>query len=291
MWAEHSGILKLGNFELPCFVLNNKKRVLVQREVINLLTGNRKGGLDRYTSAVGVKEFMPSKYVDRPHRDSVILFRIGNTTAFGYEASDIIDICDAYLKARESGTLKPSQAALAAQAEIFIRASAKIGIDALIDEATGYQAVRDANELQVRLKAYISEALNEWTRTFPTEFFALLYRLEGQRPPVPPKPYPVRFGRYVMRYVYDTMDPDVADWLRENNPNPGGQKHHFQWLTSEFGYQKLLRHMMAVMGIMKASPTMEVFKENLNRAFPEARHKRRKLKKTTTQEQLSFSHI
>jgi hypothetical protein len=288
LWAEHSGILKLGEIEIPCFVLNNKKRVLVQREVIYLLTGNRKGGLDRYTKAEGVKDYMPTKYVDMTHKESAVLFSVGNTVAYGYEATDIIDICEGYLQARTAGTLHPSQHELAAKAEMFIRASAKVGIEALIDEATGYQAVRDADELQVKLKAYLAEALNEWTKTFPKEFFGQLFRLEGRRAPVPPKPYPLRFGRYVMRYVYDTMDPDVADWLRENNPKPAGQKHHFQWLTKDFGYEKLSRHLMSVLGIMKASTSMESFKENINRAFPEARAKRRSKRVPDNQTELTF---
>ena len=274
--AEFPGILKLNEYEIPCFVLSNKKRVLIQREVINLLTGNRKGGLDRYTNATGVKDYMPAKYVNKPHSESVIKFQAGPSIAYGYEAKDIIDICDAYLKAREYGTLQPSQAHLATQAELFIRACAKVGIEALIDEATGYQYVRDADEMQMRLKAFIAEDLRQWTKTFPGEFFSQLYRLEGKRPPSPPGPYPKRFGRYVMRFVYDTMDPDVANWLRENNPDPQGKKHHHQWLTDEFGYPKLQRHLMSVLGIMKASLTLENFKENIYRAYPDSRVNRMK---------------
>ena len=101
-----------------------------------------------------------------------------------------------------------------------------------------------------------------------------------------------------MRFVYDTMDRDIANWLRENNPNPAGKKHHFQWLTEDFGYSKLIRHLMSVLSIMKASTTMENFKENLYRAFPEARTNRvRRIdearKKKGRKEQLGFdfTHI
>jgi hypothetical protein len=273
--AEFSGILKLGQNELPCFVLSNKKRVIIMRELVNLLTGNRKGGLERYTSARGVREFMPEKYVDHPHKEAAVVFRVNNKLAYGYEATDIIQICDAYLKAREAKTLLPSQEQLAMQSEIFIRACAKVGIEALIDEATGYQAVRDANELQIKLAAYISKDLNEWTKTFPSEFFANLYRLEGRLAPIPPKAYPKRFGRYVMNFVYDTLDPDVAEWLRKNHPNPKGRDHHHQMLTQDFGQPKLRQHIMEVVGIMKASASMETFKENLARAFEYARARRR----------------
>jgi hypothetical protein len=54
----------------------------------------------------------------------------------------LIEICDKYLEARDQKLLKGRQYNLAAQAEIIIRACAKVGIIALIDEATGYEKVR-----------------------------------------------------------------------------------------------------------------------------------------------------
>lgn len=292
--AEFPGILKLGDLELPCFVLSDKRRVLIQREVINLLTGNRKGGFERYTNSAKVREFMPAKFVDQPHRNVTITFRVGSRLAYGYEAEDVVGICEAYLKARQAGGLNSQQLDIADKAEIFIRACAKVGIVALIDEATGYQAVRDSDELQVKLTAYIAKDLNEWTRTFPTEFFLQLYRLEGLTPPQPLRTYPQRFGRYVMNFVYDTLDPDVADWLRENNPNPQGQEHHHQWLTKDFGYLKLKDHLYQVIGIMKVSPTMEAFRENLARAFSSTREKRlarSRREKLKEQGQLEFTFV
>lgn len=86
--------------------------------------------------------------------------------------------------------------------------------------------------------------------------------------------YPYRFGKYVMQFVYDTLDPDIADFLRKNNPNPGGHKHHHQ-LFNEVGYKDLMGHLMSVLGIMKASANMDRFKENIATAFPNARTQRR----------------
>ena len=189
------------------------------------------------------------------------------------KASDVIDICNAYLTARANGDLQPNQAKLAEQAEILIRASGKTGIDAIIDEATGYEHFKRAHDLQERFAAYLRDGYREWTLAFDKEFFMQLYKLEGQKPPIPQRKYPKRFGRYIMRYIYDTLDPDIADWLRENNPNPEGQEHHHQKFNP-FGYKRLTDHLMSVIGIMKASPTMERFKENLALAFPNARTQR-----------------
>src|SRR5208283_3933876 len=90
--ADFSGILKFGNTEIPCFVLSDKKRVIIMREVVNLLTGHRKGGLDRYTKATNLRPYMPTKFVDQEHKDVLVSFAVGNKLAYGYEAEDIIDI-------------------------------------------------------------------------------------------------------------------------------------------------------------------------------------------------------
>jgi hypothetical protein len=36
-----------------------------------------------------------------------------------------------------------------------------------------------------------------------------------------------------MQFVYDTLDPELADYLRKNNPKPSGKKHHHQKFTDK----------------------------------------------------------
>lgn len=268
--AIHTGVIKLADFELSCYVLNNEKRVLAQNKVVQLLTGGRESGdLGRYLRAQSIEPHLPDKFKGDFKRN-LLIFRVGTSIAHGLEASDVVDICKAYLIARQNGTLHPQQAKLAEQSELFITACAKTGIDAIVDEATGYQHFRRANELQEKFQAYLQDEYREWTLTFPRQFFMQLYKLEGIVPPVPIQSFPKRFGKYVMRFVYDTLDPDIADYLRENNPEPGGKKHHHQ-LFNDFGYGNLQQHVMSVLGIMKASINLERFKENLAIAFPNAR--------------------
>ena len=54
-----------------------------------------------------------------------------------------------------------------------------IGITALVDEATGYQYEREKDELQKILKAYISEELLQWQKTFPEKYYQEIFRLNG----------------------------------------------------------------------------------------------------------------
>ena len=78
-----------------------------------------------------------------------LLFRTPKgSLAYGYEATVLADICEAILKARKVGDLSKQQEHIADKAEILIRGFARVGIIALIDEATGFQKLRARDELQ-----------------------------------------------------------------------------------------------------------------------------------------------
>lgn len=276
----HKGVIKLSGheeYEIQCYVVDDGikvERYLSQLEVVKLISGGRESGnLQRYLASSALQDTLPSDIKDY-YSDNILIINTGQYSVNGVKASAVVDICNAYLKARQLGLLKPNQIKLAEQSEIFISALAKIGIDAVIDEATGYQYFRKANDLQAKLDAYITEGYREWTKTFPREFFMHLYRLEGKTPPQIDQPYPKRFGKYVMQFVYDTLDTEIADYLRENNPSPSGKKHHHQKF-SDFGHKALTDHLFSVLGIVKASINMEKLRENLAFAFPNARTKQR----------------
>lgn len=76
-------------------------------------------------------------------------FILPNTgiTAYGYPATILADICDAFIQARNAGALQKSQLPLAKRCEILMRGFARIGIIGLVDEATGYQKIREKNAL------------------------------------------------------------------------------------------------------------------------------------------------
>ena len=99
--------------------------------------------------------------------------------AFGYRAELLPLVCDVYLSAREQKRLLKSQEPIAKICEILVRSLARVGIIALVDEATGYQEVRARDELQRILAAYVRAELRPWTKMFPDEFFEQVYRLQG----------------------------------------------------------------------------------------------------------------
>jgi hypothetical protein len=101
----------------------------------------------------------------------------------GYPATILADICDVVLAARKAGVLQKQQEHIADQCEILVRGFARVGIIALVDEATGFQRDRAKDALTRILEAFIAKELRPWLRTFPDEFYQELYRLKGKEFP------------------------------------------------------------------------------------------------------------
>jgi hypothetical protein len=156
---------------------------------------------------------------------------------------------------------------LAAQAEIILRACAKVGIIALIDEATGFEKMRKRRDLQLKLQAFIAEDMQEWARMFPEGFWLELARLEGVR--YSPRGRPLRWGKYVMMFVYDAIDRDVGRELRKKNPNPRFLRNHHQWLR-KFGREQVHDQIQRVITIMKLCDDVDEFRRKFARVFKKA---------------------
>ena len=200
-----------------------------------------------------------------------ILFRSPQgSDAYGFPATILADICDAVLSARDAGTLDHQQKGLASRCELLLRGFARIGIVALVDEATGYQEIRAKRALATILEKFIAKELQPWTRTFPYEFYELIYKLK-QWPGPDGHKRPAIIGHYTNDLVYDRLAPGVLDELKRVNPKlPTGRRRttHHQWFTPDFGHPKLKEHLAGVMALMRAAPNWTVFRRSLARAYP-----------------------
>jgi hypothetical protein len=254
------GPLEIGDMQFESHVLSDLRRVLTQGQVVRALTGGADtSNLRRYLERVST--FEESMIAGR-----AVQFRIPGTptVATGYEAEMLVEICDLYLAARIAGQLKPAQKKIAATAEVIVRACAKVGIIALVDEATGFQKVRAKQALQLKLQAFIADEMGEWSRMFPTEFWVQLARLEGIK--YSPTSRPMRWGKYVMAFVYDAVDADVGKELRRKNPNPQHGQNHHQWLE-KLGRDRVNDQIQQVIAVMRLCEDMPDFKRKFARVF------------------------
>lgn len=268
--------LKIGDLEIPCFVLDDGRRVITQTGMLlafKMSAGTAtKGGGDRLTNFASTKSVKPfisdnlMEMIKNPVR-----FRGHGSLSYGYEATILAEICDAVLACREAGELNHQQEHIAKQAEVLVRAFAKVGIVALVDEATGYQEIRNREALQEILKRFISEELLEWVRTFPTEFYKQIFRLkgwnwnDGRMSPI--------VGSIVNDLVYSRLAPGVLEELKKRNPvtENGRRGHkHFQHLTQDVGHPELTRHLYELIGMARAFSVgqWDRYYDLVNRTFP-----------------------
>lgn len=267
--------LRIGSLEIPCYVLDDERRVLVQRGMLTALdmsqgTAGRGDGdrLARFLATRSISGFVSNelrKVIINP-----IKFKAGGgNTAYGYEATVLADICDAVLQARCANALNYQQEHIGAQCEILVRAFAKVGIIALVDEATGFQYLRSRTALEQALEDILSVELRRWVKTFPPAYFRELCRLRGiqYRPDMK---LPQYFGHLTNDIVYKRLAPCVLEALQQVNPRENGRRpaKHFQHLSEDVGHPKLLLHLGAVTTLMKISSDWDNFKESLDRVAP-----------------------
>lgn len=269
--ATHVGEIKIGGAVLPCAVLEDGRRVVVQRHVVGLITGTTKGGLSRYLAASNLAPYVPEKFAGVDLDQAAIVFETDGQKAHGYEGEDIVDICRMYLRARKANALLPNQIQLADRAEIIVLSLAKLGITALIDEATGYQEIRDRRALQALLDQYLRQEHAAWAKRFPDDFYKEMFRLRGWQYPTPGGARPGVVGTYTNDLVYERIAPGLLTELERRNPksDTGSRraKHH-QWMTDDVGDPALTNHIHAVMGMMRASESWEQLMTLMDRAYP-----------------------
>lgn len=282
-WGDPKHSLSLGNFELPCYVLEDGRRVLAQAGMIKTLGLSRGGsggtGGDRLAKFIGGERLKP--YISQDIltvTDKPIKFRTPRgVLASAYEAIVLVDICEAILKAKDDGVLQKQQLHVAKAANIIIRSLAKVGINALIDEVTGYQEIRDKDALQKILEKYISIELMKWQKRFPDEFYQLIFKLNNWQWKGRSINPPQVVGRYTKDIIYERLAPGVITELEKKNPpdEKGIRKaKHHQWLTPDVGDPKLNEHIHGVMALMRASANWSSFKRLLARAYPKPSEER-----------------
>jgi hypothetical protein len=271
--AVYSGLLPIGDIEIDCAVLEDGTRVLSERAVHRAF-GSKRGGshwrrmkansdganLPSFLSATNLLTFI-SNDLQEALISPILYTGAGGTAANGIRAEMLPEICGVYLKARREGKLHPSQEHMAMQAEVLMEAFAKVGIVALVDEATGYQKQRGHDALRLLLSKYIAEGLQKWIKTFPDSFFAELDRLYDNEPTTP-RGRPQYYGGFINKYVYDPMENGYvkAELDKLNIDDTGKRKARFhQWLIDD-GRNMLIHQIGRVQGLMEMCQDIENFK-------------------------------
>lgn len=266
----YHGELDLNGMKISCAVLEDNTRVLVNRSLAKAL-GIKGGGAywekKRGGSAL-LPEYLSAKYL-RPYISEELYENLSKPIPYinikgvlteGIPATLLTDICNVYIQADKNGALSNNQV-LAETAYKMLLAFSKIGIIALVDEATGYQHDREKGELQKLLKAYISEELLPWQKRFPDIFYKELFRLNGWDYTIKDiKKRPGIVGKWTNILVYKQLHPGVLEELKNKTPkSPKGNltARLHQSLSEDVGHPSLNAQITKIITLFQLSDNME----------------------------------
>lgn len=250
--------LRLGKVELPCYVLNNGMRVFSGRGIQKALGAENSSGL-------WLSKFVNSKAITwnlktgilRQFNEPIKFKRNGaggsQSETYGYEATLLIDLCSAIIDAFENPDFEINPIYYK-EANVILRAVAKTGIIALVDEATGYDKAkeRSKNELQNWLSKFINAEAEKWVKMFPDQFFEDVNKMRGWSWDCKTQ----YMGKIINDIVYERIAPFVLQELRRKNPKlaNGNRRYKFhQFLTSEEGKPLLRQHLAIIHSFAMAS--------------------------------------
>ncbi len=177
------------------------------------------------------------------------------------------------MQSRKEIQLSTRQTIIAEQCEILIRSLAKVGIIALVDEATGFQQEKDRikNEYQKFLSQFMREEAAKLVKRFDDSFFETIYKMRDWTWNDSRK-HPGVVGNYINNIVYERLVPLVLHESQERNPviETGRKKYkHHQFLSEDKGIPKLFNHLAAVEALARAANyNWNIFMGMLDKAFP-----------------------
>ena len=279
-WAVAQGSLEFHGDIIPCAVLDSGARVLTQQGVLLALgraraakggEGASQGGLPAILRPRNLAPFIDESLaaISQPIIFRPLVDGYSKGIAFGLRAEALAMICRVYVDAEDTGALTATQRHVAQAARRLLVALEHVAMIALVDEATGFQALRPHNELQRILEAYVLPEHRPWVKTLPVEFTKELYRLwdwnlsETMQGP--------RYAsKLIRKYIYEPLPVGVLAALDERNlANSGWQrkKKHFQFLTEGMGLEHFKTQIAGVMALMRASTTKKEFERLFQRAY------------------------
>ncbi len=278
--ATHKGFMHVGGIDLDCYVLEDGRRVINKKGMAKAIGLKSEGG-NSFIRTVGRKGL--GSEIDQKLHDLIenpIHFNyLRSDPGHAYEADVLVEVCKAIKRAYDADKLTATQEDLYHQAMAILNAFAKIGVVALIDEATGYQTERSPDALRLLVQQYLEEEKREWQKEFPDEFYKELNRIYGSQSTATRKSgaivlnKPQHFANFTRSYVYEPLENGaVLEELDKLNPKmdkKGTRKNRFhQHMSEGYGVEKLRLQMREVLTLLKISDSVTEFKRLFKKRFP-----------------------
>lgn len=282
--ATHIGELIINNTVLNVSVLDNGQRIISAASVFKALDrpqrgyrrdekrdsvfGNTDVAIPAFMDAKNLQPFVSEELIE--HARKIDYLTSNNKISSGYDANILPCLCELYLTAREKGVITTSQQLeTAKKAEILVRGLSRVGIVALVDEATGYQKDRAKDALAEILEKFVAKELRPWVKTFPTEYYEQLFRVWGQKfPPENINKRPSFMGTVTNNIIYSRLAPNLLEELKKAETKSEKKARLHQFLTEDIGHPKLKEHLASIITLLKISKDKDHFISLVDEVHP-----------------------
>jgi hypothetical protein len=294
-WSGHvhhaldEGVVNFAGMPFRCAVLDDETRVISGTEFMRAMGIYRSGALSTRRSEddavhfplhLAYKNLRPFVLDDERLMEALrnpIRYReAGRAVAEGIPGTVLRRILSVWVRARHAGVLGPTQERIAEKAQILLDALADTAIDALIDEATGYQKRRAHDALQKILAAYVRPEFRVYQSKFPISFYEQIYRVMGWPFNAASTARSAYVGKLTNKLIYEHLPPGVLEELRRKNPvdpvTKRRKRKHYYYLTEDVGNPHVDKQITAVTTLLRATPNgqWKFFETLFKQAFPPA---------------------
>lgn len=275
--ATYAGEREINGIVIPVYNLDNGERVLSERGFLAFIGAKGRGNTGGHRIARILQDSVLKHFFSQDLLAAIEcpirFYNHTNTETLGYTSEVLHEFCLSFAKAQDAGACKTeAQNRYAQNCKQLVYAFGHLGIASWIDEVTGFQYERERDALHRILERYMAPHWAKWSKTFPDEYYAHIFRLRGWDYDPENLARPSYVGKITNDIVYSRLAPGVLDALREKNPvidEEGNRtrKHH-QWLTRDHGHPKLQEHLSNIVFLMKGYDDWGSFYRRLQRTAP-----------------------
>jgi hypothetical protein len=260
-----------GNFkeefgiDVECYVLQDEKKTAVISQIgMGTVLGlsSRSSSFPRFLATKAMAKHIGADLKAKLEKPLIFQWAKGGmgqqptTVIYGFEATILIDICQAILRAEADLTDK--QQGVIAQARIILGASAKAGIEGLVYALAGYDRTKE--EVIAAYKMYVAEEAREYEKEFSDDLYEQWYRLYGLTKPERGRPWEFRY--LTIDHIYKPLARsngkvfNLAKSSKLANGEKGDKIHQF---LSEIGVKALRTQVGKITGIAMVSDSREEY--------------------------------
>jgi P63C domain len=281
--AIAEGIVQIGNARLACAVLDDEKntRVFTQEGFLTAIgrAGKAKGGegasIDgkaAFLRATNLKPFISDDLIAStrsleftPHRGPGYQGK-----AYGYAASLLPNVCWVYQDAMTAGKLTQKQQHIGEACRALLKALSNKAIEDLVDEATGFGDAKKRDYILKILEKYISPERLPYVQVFDTEFYRIVFRLNGWPFNPEKSARPSVLGHWTNN-IYDRTVPGFKGAVHskvKRNAKGRPTEQMTRYMTDKEGKERLRQVLEGVKAIGRISKDKNDFWEKMDIAYP-----------------------